>query len=68
MGLPANLEVADLRDVPVDVCVAREAAREPESRVGADKIRAIASELLPTRLDEPDTRHPDAQPEGVLSR
>jgi predicted kinase len=37
----ADFVVRDFTDVPVDECVARDAAREPPERVGEEAIRAM---------------------------
>jgi predicted kinase len=37
----ADFVVRDFTDVPVDVCVARDAGREPAERVGEEAIRAM---------------------------
>lgn len=41
----ARVEIWDFRDVPVEVCVARDAARPPHQRVGEARIREMAEQL-----------------------
>jgi tRNA uridine 5-carbamoylmethylation protein Kti12 len=47
----ATLEVIDLRDVPLQTCISRDAARPDESRVGAIKIEGMHRRYIePERL------------------
>lgn len=42
----AGFNVVDFTDVDVEVCIARDAERDDATRLGADKIRAMAGRLL----------------------
>lgn len=42
--LGAGVEVVDLRHVPLEVCIARDAARAGNARVGVDRIREMATD------------------------
>ena len=58
----ADVVIRDFTDVPVDVCVARDTAREPPERVGEDTIRAMWKRHLEGRalpLPVPDLASPD---------
>lgn len=46
----ARVRIHDMTDVPIEVCITRDAARWDGSRVGADVIRALAVEFLEPQL------------------
>jgi predicted kinase len=59
----ADFVVRDFTDVPVDECVARDAAREPPEMVGEEAIRAmwrrhIEGRTLPLPVPDPPPRSP----------
>jgi predicted kinase len=71
----AGFTVRDFTDVPVEVCLERDAARPEAERVGADVIRSMyqrylaGRELTRPELDERPARAPgptDGLPEAVL--
>ena len=58
----AQLVIKDFTDVPIEVCIERDAGRDGDGRVGEEVIRGMYRRYLAPKEPQPTTEGPDQGP------